>query len=98
MTGELAAGPLVTAIAIGLSILIFARLLRRIMAVFVTVYVLIGCATYLYWIYAEAGPPHGNFVPSFASIGDILWQVAVALAAILGWPVWPIIRTIVLDI
>ena len=95
---ELVLGPIATAAGVVLAVFVFARLLRWAIKLFVTVYILIGVATYLYWIYVEAAPPHGNYIARFDSLNDIVWQVIVALASILGWPFWPIIRTAVLDI
>ena len=97
MSGSFSYLPAFAAGAIGFSLIGLASRLRRALAVFASVYVLIGCVTYLYWIYVEAAPPHGSYVPSTESISTIAWEVFVAFAAIVAWPVWPILRAIVLD-
>ena len=89
--------PAIAGGAIGLILLGLASRLRRALAIFVSVYILIGCITYLYWIYVEAAPPHGSYVPSTASIGAIAWEFIVAFAAIVAWPIWPILRAVLLD-
>jgi len=97
VSAQLSYFPAIAAGVIAAVLLGWASRLRRSLAVFVSVYVIIGCITYLYWIYVEAGPPHGSYVPSVANAGEIAWEFAVALAAIIAWPLWPVLRAIMLD-
>ncbi|MBI1386034.1 MAG: hypothetical protein GC150_14105 [Rhizobiales bacterium] len=89
---KLALGPVTTAVGVTLAVLVVLRILRGIFGFFVTIYLLIGVVSYLYWIHVEAGPPHGTFTPSFETGSEIAYQAVIAAVAIVGWPFWPVTR------
>lgn len=86
-------GPVVLAVAVFLGVAILLRVFQWVIGWFLTGYLLIGCGSYLYWIYTEAGPPHGSYEPSFTTWGEIVTNGVIALVAIVAWPAWPVLRT-----
>ncbi len=85
---------LFTLIAVGLTLLLLRPKSARTWLLTIG-YLAIGTLSYLNWFLYEVSPPHGSLVIDTGSPVAILTAFGQALAAILLWPLWPVVRVFI---